>query len=71
MVKEGARSGSDRAFGAGSDAELLREVCADVLAAGDCPPDLAAWCVRVLVEPGRGERVVTDITRNFDGQQHI
>jgi hypothetical protein len=48
-----------------SAAERLREVCALMLAEGEPGPELAAWCRRVLDEPGYAERavrIVTDIT---------
>ena len=40
------------------DARLLRGVCAAVLATGECDTELAAWCVRMLTEPGAAERAV-------------
>lgn len=50
---------------------LLREVCAGVLATGECDPEpdsersafLVAWCVRMLVEPGAAERAVAAVER--------
>lgn len=40
------------------EAQKLREVCALMLAEGEPGPELAAWCRRVLDDPGYAERVV-------------
>lgn len=47
----------------GEEAALLREVCAAVLATGGCDRELAAWCVRMLTEPGAAERAVAAVDR--------
>lgn len=45
------------------DARLLREVCAAVLATGECDAELAAWCLRMLVESGAAEQAVAGVER--------
>lgn len=43
---------------------LLREVCAAVLATGECDPELAGWCLRMLTEPGAAERAVAAVAKS-------
>jgi hypothetical protein len=39
-------------------AERLREMCALMLAEGAPGPEMAAWCRRMLADPGAAERAV-------------
>lgn len=40
------------------DARLLQEVCVLMLVYGEPGPELAAWCLRMLIEPGAAERAI-------------
>jgi hypothetical protein len=49
-------------------ADRLRAVCALMLAEGAPDPNLAAWCRRMLTEPGAAERTVEAVERGSVGR---
>jgi hypothetical protein len=64
--RETPRSGGAAGMSAEEVAALaakLREVCVLMLVYGEPGPELAVWCLRMLVEPGVVERTVEAVER--------
>jgi hypothetical protein len=64
-------SGAEQGGAVGAEGQLLRELCAAMLIEGAPGPELAAWCNRVLSEPGYAERVFDLLDQMFDKRPRV